>query len=220
MKIEITELKKEITELKVAFEDFEAKKENKPPRKEISEETFKKEIRELKVAFDELKTLVCRVADLRIKESQINENLPPSDGSGSVVSRNAMPNRQVNTTRRSRRPRGQLRQQVNQLGAVVHQVSKNAITEIIIPGQEVLKMSVLTKLSASDQKQMLGEHLFRVIKQTHPELAGKITGMLLEIDNSELLHMLEYRDALAAKVEEAVSVLEAHKAREKLTSQP
>ena len=61
---------------------------------------------------------------------------------------------------------------------------------------------------------MLGERLFPLIQQTHPDLAGKITGMLLEIDNAELLHMLEFREALSAKVDEAVNVLHAHQARE------
>ena len=78
----------------------------------------------------------------------------------------------------------------------------------------MLNPSVLAQASAADQKQMLGERLFPLIKQTHPDLAGKITDMLLEIDNSELLHMLEFRDALNAKVEEAVNVLQAHQARE------
>lgn len=34
--------------------------------------------------------------------------------------------------------------------------------------------------------------------------------MLLEMDNSELLHMLEVADSLKAKVEEAMTVLREH----------
>ncbi|RXN22001.1 Polyadenylate-binding 1 [Labeo rohita] len=48
----------------------------------------------------------------------------------------------------------------------------------------------------------------------HPSLARKITGMLLEIDNSELLHMLESPESLRSKVDEAVAVLQAHQAKE------
>ena len=59
---------------------------------------------------------------------------------------------------------------------------------------------------------MLGERLFPLIQRTHPEQAGKITGMLLEMDNSELLHLLEDVNALNAKVLEAVEVLEKHSA--------
>ena len=44
------------------------------------------------------------------------------------------------------------------------------------------------------------------------ELAGKITGMLLEMDNSELLLLLESPDALESKVEEAIQVLKQHNA--------
>jgi polyadenylate-binding protein len=47
---------------------------------------------------------------------------------------------------------------------------------------------------------MLGERLFPLIQSMQPELARKITGMLLEIDNTELLHMLESRESLKAKV--------------------
>lgn len=45
-----------------------------------------------------------------------------------------------------------------------------------------------------------GERLYPLIQAIHPNLAGKITGMLLEIDNSELLHMLESPESLHAKV--------------------
>merc|ERR1712168_928129 len=71
-----------------------------------------------------------------------------------------------------------------------------------------------TAAQPQEQKQMLGERLFPLIQQMYPDLAGKITGMLLEIDNSELLHMLESRESLKAKVEEAVAVLQAHQAKE------
>jgi polyadenylate-binding protein len=43
-------------------------------------------------------------------------------------------------------------------------------------------------------------------------LAGKITGMLLEMDNSELLLLMETPEALEAKVDEAVEVLKQHNA--------
>ncbi|KAK9710061.1 Protein phosphatase PP2A regulatory subunit B [Basidiobolus ranarum] len=68
-------------------------------------------------------------------------------------------------------------------------------------------------LAAADpeaQKRMLGEKLFPLIQAVRPEFAGKITGMLLEMDNSELLHLIESSEALNAKVEEAVAVLKEH----------
>lgn len=86
-----------------------------------------------------------------------------------------------------------------------------------IQGQEPLTASMLAEANAQEQKQMLGERLFPVIHRWYPEMAGKITGMLLEIDNSELLHMLEHHEALKAKVEEAVAVLQAHHAKETLS---
>ncbi|KAL6036536.1 hypothetical protein STEG23_018970 [Scotinomys teguina] len=61
---------------------------------------------------------------------------------------------------------------------------------------------------------LLGERLFPLIQAMHPTLAGKITGMLLEIDNSELLHMLESPESLRSKVDKAVAVLQAHQAKE------
>ncbi len=57
-----------------------------------------------------------------------------------------------------------------------------------------------SRVPPQEQKQMLGDRLFPLIQQMQPELAGKITGMLLEIDNTELLHMLESRESLKAKV--------------------
>merc|ERR1712154_122395 len=61
------------------------------------------------------------------------------------------------------------------------------------------------------QKQMLGENLFPAISKIQPELAGKITGMMLEMDHSELLILLESEAQLVAKVNEAMRVLDTNK---------
>lgn len=87
-----------------------------------------------------------------------------------------------------------------------------------IQGQEPLTASMLAAAQPQEQKQMLGERLFPLIQCMYPNLTGKITGMLLEIDNSELLHMLEHGESLKAKVEEAVAVLQAHQAKQAVAS--
>ncbi|TXG58386.1 hypothetical protein EZV62_016215 [Acer yangbiense] len=66
---------------------------------------------------------------------------------------------------------------------------------------------MLAAASPEQQKQMLGEQLYPLIEKHQPDLVAKITGMLLEMDNAELLLLLESPESLAAKVEEAVQVL-------------
>ncbi|XP_010332911.2 polyadenylate-binding protein 3 isoform X2 [Saimiri boliviensis] len=85
---------------------------------------------------------------------------------------------------------------------------------IHVQGQEPLTASMLVSAAPQQQKQMLGERLFPLIQAMRPTRAGKITGMLLEMDNSELLHMLESPESLRSKVDEAVAVLQAHQAIE------
>uniref|UniRef100_A0A3Q2Z7F0 Polyadenylate-binding protein n=1 Tax=Hippocampus comes TaxID=109280 RepID=A0A3Q2Z7F0_HIPCM len=80
-------------------------------------------------------------------------------------------------------------------------------------GMEPLTASMLAAAPLMDQKQLFGERLYPLIHALHPSLAGKITGMLLEIDNSELLHMLESPESLHCKVDEAIAVLQAHQAK-------
>jgi hypothetical protein len=62
-----------------------------------------------------------------------------------------------------------------------------------------------------DLKQMIGEHLFLLIQARQPMRAAKITGMLLELEPSELFHLLEGREALDKKIVEAIEVLGENK---------
>ncbi|XP_053309581.1 polyadenylate-binding protein 1-like isoform X2 [Spea bombifrons] len=102
---------------------------------------------------------------------------------------------------------------MQQMGNATHiqQVMEPAV---LMQGQEPLTASMLAAAPPQEQKQMLGERIYPLVHRMHSALAGKITGMLLEIDNSELLHMLESPESLHSKVEEAVAVLQAHHAKE------
>lgn len=79
-----------------------------------------------------------------------------------------------------------------------------------VVGQMMGKLNELERMaqkSDADQKQILGERLYHLIYPSHPNLAGKITGMLLELEYAEIVYLLDFHDALAARVEEAVRLL-------------
>ncbi|XP_076919472.1 polyadenylate-binding protein 2-like [Bidens hawaiensis] len=67
--------------------------------------------------------------------------------------------------------------------------------------------SALANASPSEQRTMLGENLYPLVEQLEAESAAKVTGMLLEMDQTEVLHLLESPEALKAKVAEAMEVL-------------
>merc|ERR1719356_509009 len=74
-----------------------------------------------------------------------------------------------------------------------------------------LSAAALAAVPPSVQKQMVGERLFPLIAKHQPELAGKITGMMLEMENTELLLLLESEQHLKTKVDEALIVLGSKK---------
>jgi polyadenylate-binding protein len=83
---------------------------------------------------------------------------------------------------------------------------------IIVQGQEPLTAHMLAQAQPQEQKQMLGERIFPLIERMYNGTeAGKITGMMLEMDNSELLMMLENEELLRSKVAEAANVLASAK---------
>lgn len=71
------------------------------------------------------------------------------------------------------------------------------------------KTRIIT-LDPSQQKQAIGETLYPKIKAVLPELAGKVTGMLLEMDNSILLDLVDDTRALYIKMDEALLVYDAY----------
>lgn len=75
---------------------------------------------------------------------------------------------------------------------------------------EPLTAAALANASEEQRKNIIGERLFPLVFLVQPQLAGKITGMLLEMDNPELLHLIESPEALNDKIGEALQVLESH----------
>jgi len=69
--------------------------------------------------------------------------------------------------------------------------------------------SALANASPTEQRTMLGENLYPLVEQLEAESAAKVTGMLLEMDQTEVLHLLESPEALKAKVAEAMEVLKS-----------
>lgn len=78
------------------------------------------------------------------------------------------------------------------------------------PPASGLDVNALNSVPPQNQKQMLGEALYPKIAVMQPQLAGKITGMLLEMDNAELLNLTNDDDALKAKVDEAMNVYDEY----------
>jgi len=80
------------------------------------------------------------------------------------------------------------------------------------PGPTSLEafMIQIAKASPEEQKHMLGEKLFPLVYKERPADAAKITGMILELEVSELLSFLESGELLKKKVQEAVRVLEEY----------
>lgn len=81
---------------------------------------------------------------------------------------------------------------------------------IVVGGQEPLTAHMLSQAAPQEQKQMLGERIYSLIDKMYGSTGfdvGKLTGMMLEMDNSELIMMLQDNDLFRSKVTEAAQVL-------------
>lgn len=108
-----------------------------------------------------------------------------------------------------RNPRVEQQQQQQQQMHVQQQQQQVPVDapHLLLSPDAPLTAAALAAAQPSMQKQMLGERLFPLIARHQPELAGKITGMMLEMDNSELLILLESDAQLKSKIDEALGVL-------------
>ncbi|KAM5562152.1 polyadenylate-binding protein 3 [Rosa sericea] len=80
-------------------------------------------------------------------------------------------------------------------------------------------MSTLASATPENQRLMLGEQLYPLVERIEPELTAKVTGMLLEMDQTEVLHLIESPDALKDKVAEAMDVLRKATSKTDVTDQ-
>jgi len=111
----------------------------------------------------------------------------------------------------------------NRVGGAAPQQSNangtNAADQVVMPLPSEPLVKALANAPEEMRKQMIGERLLPLIKIQEPALAGKITGMLLEMDDSELIHLLESHPALNEKISEALQVLQQHPDMVELTQQ-
>jgi len=70
-----------------------------------------------------------------------------------------------------------------------------------------LTAAELSKHPVPVQKQMIGERLYRSVQKYQPALAAKLTGMMLEMENAELLMLLESEARLKRQIDQAMEVL-------------
>jgi len=95
-----------------------------------------------------------------------------------------------------------------------------AMPHALSPDQP-LTVAQLNTIQPEQQKLVIGEKLYPLVHKKQPQLAGKITGMLLDGGYmDELLQLLENEENLAAKIEEAVSVLEGAKHKQENDGDP
>ncbi|GAB1598513.1 hypothetical protein Ahia01_001210400 [Argonauta hians] len=76
--------------------------------------------------------------------------------------------------------------------------------------------SAYAKASLNEQKIMIGDILFLLTHTMYPDMASKITLLLLQMDNSKLLPLLENNVSLCAGIEEALVLLESRDVMESI----
>ena len=90
----------------------------------------------------------------------------------------------------------------------LHNATKCNKTEKIESGNSYTSWISALDNGNLESKQALGEKIYSLIEGQHPNDAGKLTGILLEMDHKSLEHLIKDPDLFDKKVEDALSVLQ------------
>ncbi|KAM0860255.1 hypothetical protein ACQ4PT_046653 [Festuca glaucescens] len=88
-------------------------------------------------------------------------------------------------------------------------------TDITVPSPYIANNNnALASVDAEKQHEILGEKLYSLVEQVEPEFAAKVTGMLLELEKIEVLHLIESASDLRVKISQAIEALQQRKVEE------
>jgi polyadenylate-binding protein len=88
------------------------------------------------------------------------------------------------------------------------QETKPQASQVVTAAQLKMRLAELQTLDHDKQRQILGEMLFPKIQAITPELAPKITGMLIDLEVPEVIELLEDNNMLQERIQEAKELLE------------
>ncbi|KAI8989389.1 hypothetical protein BDB01DRAFT_848563 [Pilobolus umbonatus] len=75
----------------------------------------------------------------------------------------------------------------------------------------VLNQASLEMFSIQTQRQMLGERIYTLVSEKYPNEAGKVTGILLDLDKNQVIHLVNHPKVLETKASEVVTALNRRK---------
>ncbi|KAJ0231995.1 Polyadenylate-binding protein 5 [Hirschfeldia incana] len=102
-------------------------------------------------------------------------------------------------------PQGNVSLPLDASSAISHNASQNPLKAPLLPISKLTSALALT--SPANHPQILGEQLFPLVEKQEPVHTAKVIGMLLQMDQAEILHLLESPEALKVKVSEALNAL-------------